>query len=72
MYFKRYIVPLEIRTYLYFFGLSSRKKKFKYILIINCCGQIQNGTDIINYIVKNYTDDIHKINLSVANFLKNK
>ena len=41
-------MPLEIRTYLYIFGLSSRKKKFKYILIINCCGQIEDETDIIN------------------------
>lgn len=26
------------------------------------------GTDIINYIVKNYSNDIHKINSSVVNF----
>jgi hypothetical protein len=26
------------------------------------------GSDIIDYIVKNYSDNIHKINLSIANF----
>lgn len=29
------------------------------------------GTDIINYIVKNYSDDIHNFNLSVTSFFGN-
>ena len=29
------------------------------------------GTDIINYIVKNYSDDIHNFNSSVTNFFGN-
>lgn len=31
-------------------------------------GVLLIGSDIINYIVKNYSDDISKINSSVANF----
>ena len=34
-------------------------------------GVLLIGSDIINYIVKHYTDDIHKINLSVAKFFGN-
>ena len=34
-------------------------------------GVLLIGSDIINYIVKNYSDDIHKINLLVANFFYN-
>jgi hypothetical protein len=34
-------------------------------------GVLLIGSDIINYIVKHYSDDIHKINLLVANFFGN-
>lgn len=34
-------------------------------------GVLLIGSDIIDYIVKNYSDDIHKINLSIANFFEN-